>query len=152
MPHLEMSLNEGHPMNRLRTSTKIANLLLVEDNPGDVLLFSKCLDETKLLHRLYVARDGEEAMMFLEHGESFHDSPRLDLIIMDQSIPKIDGFDLLQQVKKNPQLKRIPVIVLTGLNAERDISRSYDLHANCYITKPVELNEYVVMVKALTQF
>ncbi len=136
-------------MNQLRTSAKIAELLLVEDNPGDVLLFSKCLDDTKLLHRLHVASDGEEALMFLEHGGSFRDSPRPDLIIMDLSIPKIDGFDLLQQVKQHPQLKRIPVIVLTGSNAERDISRSYDLHANCYITKPVELNEYAVMVKAI---
>ncbi len=139
-------------MNQLRTSAKIAALLLVEDNPGDVMLFSKCLDDTKLPHRLHVTSDGEEALMFLEHGESFRDSPRPDLIIMDLSIPKIDGFDLLQQVKQHPQLKRIPVIILTGSNAERDVSRSYDLHANCYITKPVELNEYTAMVKAIAQF
>ncbi len=99
-----------------------------------------------------MTRDGEEALSFLEHGGNFRDSPRPDLIIMDLTIPRVDGLELLEQVKSNPQLRQIPVIILTGSNAERDISRSYDLHANCYVVKPAELQKLATMAEAIIHF
>jgi len=139
-------------MSHYQSSIKTADILLVEDNPGDVLLFSEFLKETKIPYTLHVAEDGEEALMFLYQKEKFRDKPRPDLIVLDLNLPKVDGFEVLQQVKQNPQLKRIPVIILTGSHAEMDILKSYELYANCYITKPSELKEFTAVVKAIEHF
>ncbi|OLS14688.1 MAG: response regulator receiver [Promethearchaeota archaeon CR_4] len=139
-------------MNKFQSSIKPVNILLVEDNPGDVLLFSEFLKETKTSYTLHVVEDGEEALMFLGQREKYHDKPRPDLIVLDLNLPKIDGFEVLQELKQDPQLKRIPVIILTSSHAEMDIEKSYDLHANCYITKPSELKEFTEVVKAIEHF
>ncbi len=134
------------------TAHTVANLLLVEDNPGDVLLLKEFLKTTKMSVNLHVAEDGEDALLFLNQRDKYSNSPRPDLIILDLNLPKIDGFEVLQQVKQHPSLKRIPVIILTSSHAEMDITRSYDLHANCYLTKPSELSEFSEMVKAIEHF
>ncbi len=128
------------------------NLLLVEDNPGDVLLLKEFLKGVKTLFNMHVAEDGEDALSFLNKGDKFRDSPRPDMIILDLNLPKVDGFEVLQQVKQHPVLKRIPVIILTSSHAETDIARAYELHANCYLTKPSELSEFSEAVKAIEQF
>ncbi len=140
------------PITTTQPPRKILDLLLVEDNPGDIVLFRECFKRLKVPHRLHAALDGEEALLFLEHGEKFRDSPRPDLILMDLTLPRMDGLELLQKVKSNAHLRQIPVIVFTGSAAERDISRSYDLHANCYITKPAELKDLAAVVEAIERF
>ncbi len=127
-------------------------LLLVESNPGDVLLFRKCLRKASVPTNLHVAGDEQEALRFLEHQGEFHESPRPDLIIMDLALPKLQGLELLERVKKSPNLRQIPVIVLAGPTAEQEISKSYDLHANCYITKPAGLAELIPVVDAITHY
>ncbi len=130
----------------------VANILLVEDNPGDVLLLKEFLKGAKSPFNLHVAEDGEEALLFLNQQDKYHVSPRPDLIILDLNLPKVDGFEVLQFVKQNPKLKSIPVIILTSSHAEMDITKSYDLHANCYLTKPSELSEFSEMVKSIEHF
>ncbi len=139
-------------MKQFGTSNSAAQILLVEDNPGDVLLLREFLKGSKMSYNLNVAEDGEEALLFLNQREKFHDSPRPDLIILDLNLPKVDGFEVLSFVKQHPKLKRIPIIILTSSHAEMDIARSYDLHANCYITKPSELSEFSEMVKTIEHF
>ncbi len=129
-----------------------ADILLVEDNPGDVLLLKEFLKCAKMPYNLHVAEDGEEALLFLNQSEKSRNSPRPDLIILDLNLPKVDGFEVLQQVKQDPRFKRIPVIILTSSHAEMDIARSYDLHANCYITKSSELKEFSEIVKSIEHF
>lgn len=127
-------------------------ILLVEDNPGDVGLTKASLRESKILNRLSVVRDGEEAMSFLRRQGEYAEARRPDLILLDLNLPKKDGREVLAEVKADAELRRIPVVVLTSSAAEQDILRSYDLHANCYITKPVDLEQFSVVVKTIEEF
>ena len=127
-------------------------ILLVEDNPSDVRLIQEAFKEVKLRNRLNVVWDGEEGLAFLKREGVFQDAPRPDLILLDLNLPKMDGRELLEQIKSCPELHRIPVVILTSSKAEEDIIRSYDLHANCYITKPVDLNQFIRIVQSKEQF
>lgn len=127
-------------------------ILLVEDNDGDVRLTIEALKEGKVRNRLAVARDGVEALQILRKEGKFADAPRPDLILLDLNLPRKDGREVLAEIKNDPGLRRIPVVVLTTSQAEEDIIRTYDLHANCYITKPVGLENFLQVVKTIDDF
>jgi CheY-like chemotaxis protein len=127
-------------------------ILLIEDSPGDVRLTREALKEAKVLNRLSVATDGVEAMEFLRRRGRHADTPRPDLILLDLNLPKKDGREVLEEIKTDPSLKRIPVVVLTTSRAEEDVIRAYDLHANCYITKPVDFRQFIVVVQSIEDF
>ena len=128
------------------------DILLVEDNPGDVRLTIEALKEDKLQNNLHVVKDGIEAMAFLHQEGEYANAPRPDLILLDLNLPKKDGREVLNEIKADEGLKRIPVVVLTNSQAEEDILKTYDLHANCYITKPVNLEQFVKVVRSIEQF
>ena len=117
---------------------KLATILLVEDNLADVRLMKEALRESQYVAKLLVTYDGDEAMNFLRHEEGFENSPRPDLILLDLNLPKKDGREVLAELKSDKDLRRIPVIVMTVSKYEQDILEAYDLHANCYINKPVD--------------
>lgn len=127
-------------------------ILLVEDNPGDVRLTREALRDSKMRNRLSVVEDGVEAMRFLRREEEYSDAPRPDIVLLDLNLPRKDGREVLADMKNDPHLRRIPVVVLTTSDDEHDIIRSYDLHANCYITKPVDLQRFVEIVKTIEGF
>jgi len=127
-------------------------ILLVEDNPGDIRLTIEALKNSKLKNNLHIVENGEDAIAFLKKQEKFQDSPRPDLILLDLNLPKKNGRDVLAEIKNDPKLRRIPVVVLTTSSAEEDITRSYDLHANCYITKPVDFEQFIKVVKKIEDF
>lgn len=127
-------------------------ILLVEDNPGDVRLTQEVLKEGKVSNNLHVAVDGVEALEFLRGEGKFPDAVRPDIILLDLNLPKKDGREVLEEIKNDPTLKRIPVVILTTSGAETDIVRTYDLHANCYITKPVDLDQFIRVVKYIEDF
>lgn len=127
-------------------------ILLVEDNPGDVRLTQEALKEGKVNNNLYVAYDGIEALAFLRRDGEFVNSVRPDLILLDLNLPKMDGRELLSEIKNDDDLMRIPVVILTTSKAEEDVIKSYNLHANCYITKPVDLDQFISVVKAIEGF
>ena len=131
---------------------KPIDILLVEDNPGDVRLTIEALKEGKVRNNLSVARDGVEALDFLFRRGAFANAPRPDIIFLDLNLPRKDGREVLEEIKKDPVLRRIPVVVLTTSAAEEDIVRSYDLHVNCYITKPVDMERFIDVVKAIDAF
>ena len=131
---------------------KPINILLVEDNPGDVRLTREVLQEGKLLNHLQVAGDGIEALEFLRHEGRFAKSPHPDLILLDLNLPRMDGRELLAIIKSDHALRRIPVVILTTSKAEEDIIATYDLHANCYITKPVDLDQFFSVIKSVEEF
>jgi two-component system, chemotaxis family, response regulator Rcp1 len=128
------------------------DILLVEDNPADVRLTVEALKEAKISNHLFVARDGREALNWLRGKEDFSDPLRPDIILLDLNLPKKDGREVLAEIKNDPQLKRIPVVVLTTSKAHEDIARSYDLHANCFITKPVDFDKFIEVVKSIEDF
>jgi two-component system, chemotaxis family, response regulator Rcp1 len=128
------------------------NILLVEDNPGDVRLTIEALREGKVHNNLHVVGDGVDALAFLHREGEYSDAPMPDLILLDLNLPRKDGREVLAEVKADPQLRRIPVVVLTTSNAEQDVLRSYDLHANCYITKPVDLDQFINIVRTIEDF
>jgi CheY-like chemotaxis protein len=127
-------------------------ILLVEDNPGDVRLTREALKEGKIRNNLTVASDGVEAMQVLRRERGHEDSPRPDLILLDLNLPRKDGREVLAELKDDPDLRRIPVVVLTTSKSEEDVLRSYDLHANCYITKPVDLPQFLSVLNAVEEF
>jgi chemotaxis family two-component system response regulator Rcp1 len=127
-------------------------ILLVEDNPGDVRLTRESLKDSKLLNHISVVSDGEEAMAFLRREGKYVEATRPDLILLDLNLPKKDGREVLAEIKTDEQLRRIPVVVLTTSSAEQDILKTYDLHANCYITKPVNLDQFSAVVRAIEEF
>jgi CheY-like chemotaxis protein len=127
-------------------------ILLVEDNLGDIRLTQEALRDSKLRNQLYVVRDGVEALMFLRREGEYAEMPRPDLILLDLNLPRMDGREVLQAIKSDEQFKRIPVVVLTTSQADEDILRSYDLHANCYITKPVDLHRFIAIVQTIEYF
>ncbi len=127
-------------------------ILLVEDNPGDVFLIRKLLRKSAISHTLHHVKDGEEALAFLYQTGDFSTSPRPSLILLDLNLPKKDGRQVLENLKIDPQLKLIPVIVLTGSDAPQDIHQSYERHANCYITKPADREAYAETIQAIEDF
>lgn len=127
-------------------------ILLVEDNPGDVRLTKEALVESKIYNNLNVTTDGVEAMEYLKAEGVFQDRVLPDLILLDLNLPKKDGREVLAEIKQDNQLKRIPVVILTTSQAEADILKSYDLHANCYINKPVDLDQFITVVRAIEDF
>ncbi len=127
-------------------------ILLVEDNPGDVRLTMEALKDGKVYNKLHVARDGMEAMAFLHREGKYADAPHPDLILLDLDLPKKDGREVLAEIKEDPTLKHVPVVVLTGSKAEEDILKTYNLHANCYITKPIGLEQFIMVVKSIENF
>jgi chemotaxis family two-component system response regulator Rcp1 len=131
---------------------KPIEILLVEDNPGDADLAREALESTKIRNTLSVVSDGEEAMAFLCHTGKHAGASRPDLILLDLNLPKKDGREVLAEIKSNDDFKRIPVVILTTSKAEEDILKTYNLHANCYITKPIDLNQFISVVKAVEDF
>ncbi len=131
---------------------KPVEILLVEDNPGDVRLTQEALKEGKVINNLHVAMDGVEALAFLRREGEYANAPRPDVILLDLNLPRKDGREVLAEVKVDENLRRIPVVVLTVSKAEEDILRTYDLHANCYITKPIDLDQFIKVVKAIENF
>lgn len=127
-------------------------ILLVEDNPGDVRLTQEALNDTKLKNNLHVVMDGAEAIAFLRNEGRYAEAPRPDIILLDLNLPKKDGREVLEDIKSDDRLKRIPVVILTTSEDEKDVLVSYNLHANCYITKPVDLNRFIDIVKSIENF
>jgi CheY-like chemotaxis protein len=127
-------------------------ILLVEDNPGDVDLTRETLQDSKLLNHMNVVGNGVEAMAYLRRQGKYAEATRPDLVLLDLNLPKKDGREVLAEVKADDQLRRIPVVVLTTSCAEQDILQTYDLHANCYITKPVNLDQFSAVVRAIEEF
>ncbi|MGD9647428.1 MAG: response regulator [Pirellulales bacterium] len=134
------------------TMGKAVEILLVEDNPGDVRLTLEALHEGKVKNNLVVARDGEEALAVLRRQGPHAGAPRPDLILLDLNLPKKDGREVLAEIKADDDLKCIPVVVLTTSKSEEDVLRSYQLNANCYITKPVDLEQFIRVVRAIEDF
>ncbi len=137
---------------RDRESRNTIEILLVEDNPGDVRLTMEAMKEGKVLNRVSVVEDGMEAMAFLRREGPYADSPKPDLILLDLNLPRKDGREVLAEIKKDEKLKCIPVVILTTSQAERDILMTYELHANCYISKPVQFDEFIQVVKLIEDF
>lgn len=132
--------------------TKPIEILLVEDNPGDARLLEETFKEGKLINNLHHVKDGVEALQFLRCEDPFKDAVRPDLILLDLNLPKKDGREVLADIKNDVTLRRIPVVVLTVSKAEQDIFRAYDLHANCYIAKPVNFEEFIKVVHSIEMF
>jgi chemotaxis family two-component system response regulator Rcp1 len=132
----------GHPV----------EILLIEDNPGDVRLTVEALKESKIINNLNVIYDGIEAIKYLKKQGEYKDKPRPELILLDLNLPKKDGREILAEIKQDNDLKRIPVVILTTSNAEEDIIKTYQLHANCYISKPVDIEQFIKIVKAVGDF
>jgi CheY-like chemotaxis protein len=127
-------------------------ILLVEDNPGDVRLTKEALKEGKVYNNLHCAKDGVDALEFLRREGKHAKAPRPDIILLDLNLPKKDGREVLSVIKNDDQLKHIPVVILTTSKAEEDVVRSYNLHANCYVTKPVDLEKFISVVQAIDRF
>lgn len=134
------------------TAQKPVNILLVEDNPGDARLAQEALKENKVANTLHWVDDGVKALQFLHQQEPYADAPRPDVILLDLNLPRKDGREVLAEIKDDPELKRIPVVVLTVSQAEEDILRTYNLHANCYITKPLDLDRFLEVVQQVENF
>ena len=127
-------------------------ILLVEDNPGDVRLTQEALKEGKVYSNLHWAKDGVEALEFLKREGKHANAPRPDIILLDLNLPKKDGREVLAVIKRDAELKQIPVVVLTTSKAEEDVLKSYELHANCYVTKPVDLEKFIQVVQSIDRF
>jgi two-component system, chemotaxis family, response regulator Rcp1 len=134
------------------SSLKPVEVLLVEDNAGDVRLTLEAMKEGKVINNLSIASDGVDAMAFLRKEGRYKDAARPDIILLDLNLPKKDGREVLAEIKADPSLRLIPVVVLTTSQAEEDILRTYNLHANCYVTKPVDLEQFINVVKSINDF
>jgi len=131
---------------------KEIEILLVEDSPGDIRLTIEAMKDGKIHNHLSVVNDGEEALAYLRRQGQYAKVPRPDLILLDLNLPKKDGREVLREIKQEEDLKRIPVVVLTISTAEKDILKSYDLHANCYVNKPVDFDQFTHVVKSIEDF
>ena len=135
-----------------KKSNSLIEILLVEDNPGDVRLTHEALKEGKVRNNMNVVNDGVAAMAFLRGVPPYTNAPHPDLILLDLNLPKKGGLEVLAEIKDDERLKRIPVVVLTTSQAEQDIMRSYEIHANAYVTKPVDLDQFIQVVKSIEDF
>ena len=133
-------------------STKIIDVLLVEDDPGDVLMTREAFEEHKVGNRLNVVSDGVDALAYLRKEEPYQGAVRPDLILLDLNLPRRDGREVLAEIKNDSSLRQIPVVVLTTSQADEDVLRSYQLHANAYVTKPVDFDRFVRVVKQIDEF
>jgi CheY-like chemotaxis protein len=133
-------------------ASRAIDVLLVEDDPGDELITREAFEHNKITNTLHVAHDGQEGLDFLYQRGSYEHAPRPDLILLDLNLPKYDGRQLLEKIKSDPDLCYIPVVVLTTSAAEEDILRSYKLHANAYVTKPVDLDQFMGAVRQIDEF
>lgn len=139
-------------MSTLKNGERQIEILLVEDNPGDARLTLEAMRDAKVRNQIHVVEDGVEAMEFLRHQGRFADVPRPDLILLDLNLPRKDGREVLAEVKADPELRRIPVVILTTSRDEEDVLRAYDLHANCYVTKPVDMAQFMKIVSVIDEF
>jgi len=135
-----------------RAEYRPIEILMVEDNPGDIRLTVEALKEGKVRNRMQTVSDGEEALAFLRRQGPYAEAPRPDLVLLDLNLPKKTGQEVLAEIKEDPDLRRIPVVILTASEAEADIIKTYNLHANCYITKPVDLERFIEVVKSIEDF
>ena len=135
-----------------RLEGRPVRILLVEDNPGDVRLTKEALKEAKVRNEISVAGDGEEALAFLRKEGKFEGVKHPDVILLDLNLPRKGGLEVLREIKNDEGLKRIPVVVVTSSKAEQDIVRSYNLHANCFVTKPVDLNQFLEVIRSIEDF
>ncbi len=131
---------------------KPVEFLLAEDNPGDVRLTKEALRDSKVHNNLNVVPDGVEALAFLRREGKYANAPRPDVVLLDLNLPKKDGREVLEAIKTDPALKRIPVVIVTSSEAEQDILRTYDLHANCYVSKPVDLDQFIKVIQSIESF
>lgn len=131
---------------------KAVDILLVEDNPGDIRLTQEAMKEARLTNTLHIARNGVQALDFLHQRGEFAEAPRPDLVLLDLNLPQLSGREVLKQMKDDAELRRIPVIVLSTSEANRDVLESYDLHANCYINKPVDFDEFLRLLVSIESF
>ncbi|MCX5415855.1 MULTISPECIES: response regulator [unclassified Streptomyces] len=136
----------------MNDAVKPIEVLLVEDDPGDELMTREAFEDNKIRNTLHVVRDGQEALDFLYRQGEYPDAPRPDLVLLDLNLPKYDGRQVLEKIKTDPELALIPVVVLTTSSAEEDILRSYKLHANAYVTKPVDLEQFIGAVRQIDDF
>jgi chemotaxis family two-component system response regulator Rcp1 len=136
----------------IKQDNRPIEVLLVEDNPGDIRLTQEAFKENKMLNNLSVVKDGLEAMAFLRREGQYSDAPAPDLILLDLNLPKKDGRQVLAEIKSDDNLKCIPVVILTTSDADEDILKSYELHANCYIKKPVDIEQFFDVVKSIEDF
>ena len=131
---------------------EVIDVLLVEDDPGDVLLIKEAFADNKVRNRLHTVADGVEALAFLRRQDGFADAPRPDLVLLDLNLPRKDGREVLAEIKADDALQQIPVVVLTTSKAEEDVLRSYKLHANAYVTKPVDFERFIEVVRQIDEF
>jgi chemotaxis family two-component system response regulator Rcp1 len=131
---------------------RLVETLLVEDNEADIRLTREVFADGRVLNKLNVVRDGEEAMAFLKRRAPFEDAPRPDLVLLDLNLPRKDGREVLAEMKNDEELRRIPVVILTTSRADADVARTYELHANCYIVKPVDLGQFINVVRSIEDF
>jgi two-component system, chemotaxis family, response regulator Rcp1 len=139
-------------MSHFEATGRAVEILLVEDNPGDVRLTLEALKDAKVRNNLSIVGDGEQAMAFLRRQGNYANAPHPDLILLDLNLPRKDGREVLAEIKSDPVLRRIPVVVLTTSQAEEDILRAYNLNANCFVTKPMDLDQFLKVVRAIEDF
>ncbi len=135
-----------------QTIGRPVEILLVEDNPGDVRLVVEALRDTRVQNKLHVAKDGMEAIALLRREGKYAGASRPDLILLDWNMPKKDGPEVLAEIKEDPRIKHIPVVILTSSSAREDIIKAYNLYANCYIIKPIDLEQFIVVVRSIIDF
>src|SRR5271170_554329 len=135
-----------------RTDTRPVQILIVEDNPGDARLVREVMRDSKILNEIHWVADGVEALAFLRRQGKYSDAPRPNLMFLDLNMPRKDGREVLREVKGDADLRRIPVVVMTSSQAEEDIARAYDQHANCYVRKPIDFEQFHAVVKTLENF
>lgn len=138
--------------NNIRELGRPVEILLVEDNPGDVRLTLEALREAKVYNKVHIVDDGEKAIAFLRRQGDYVNASNPDLILLDLNLPKKDGREVLAEIKADENIKHIPVVILTTSKSERDILRSYDLQANCYVAKPVDLDQFITVIKSIGDF
>ena len=135
-----------------KDNLKIVEILLVEDNPADIRLTKEAIQESKIANNLSIVKDGVEALNFLKNKGKYSNVTRPDLILLDLNLPKLNGFEVLEQIKQDEELKRIPVVVLTISDNDQDLLKAYDLYANCYVNKPMDITEFYKIVKSIGNF
>ena len=136
----------------MTTNLQLIEVLLVEDDPGDELMTREAFEDNKIANRLHVTRDGEEALDFLHRRGEHANAPRVDLVLLDLNLPKYDGREVLQQIRADPGLTHLPVVILTTSSSEEDVVRSYKLHANAFVTKPVNVSQFITAVRQIDEF